>query len=201
MTAPNPSDIDAQIDDDGETEAPSTAPEAPKDPDAGAKSALQKERAARREAEKQLAEAKAYRQKIDAASGKAETVNEDAERAEAWQSYGEKATARAAFRDAGFKGSKDALGKLTRLLDFDEIEFDPETGDAEGLDEQIAGLKEDFPGLFKAEVEETDELANARKPKAPRIQRGQGADPGPKPLSADEQLAAIIMGTAKSAKR
>jgi uncharacterized membrane protein len=56
-----------------------------------------------------------------------------------------KTAARAAFAEAGMKS--DRMDKALRLLDLDDLVL-KDDGSVDGLDDQIADLKEDFPEFF-----------------------------------------------------
>jgi len=55
-----------------------------------------------------------------------------------------RSAAKAALAEAGAKGNID---RLIKLIDFDDLDID-ETGEVDGLDEQIAELKKDYDFLF-----------------------------------------------------
>lgn len=61
-----------------------------------------------------------------------------------WKPLYVKQAAKAALLDAGLQGKPE---RLLKLLDMDEIEVD-EDGDLDGLDDQIADLKKDYPDFF-----------------------------------------------------
>jgi len=128
---------------------PSTRPTPPKDdddPNAGLKSALAKERAARRAADKELKDlrlrhASAEERQLIEAKELAATEARAATRAPLV-----KALAVAKLEAAGVQ---TGTAKLVGLLDLDKVELDDD-GEILGLEEQIEELKTDFPNLFVA---------------------------------------------------
>lgn len=74
------------------------------------------------------------------------------------------AAAKAALLAAGLNDTSDAkIKKLLRTLELDDIDIDDD-GEVSGLDDQIDGIKDAFPELFKK-----DEPAPATKVRAPRL--------------------------------
>lgn len=63
-----------------------------------------------------------------------------------WKPLVIRGQASAALTAAGLIGKPD---RLLKLLDYDDIDVDPETGELDGLDEQIADLKRDYGQLFR----------------------------------------------------
>jgi hypothetical protein len=100
-----------------------------------------------------------------------------------------KALAAAELRASGVQGSAPA--RLVGLLDLDKVDVD-EDGNLVGLDDQIAGLKEEFPNLFAAPPEDG---GKQRTPQANAGAGGRRGDKGgpvkPKPWY--EQLADQVL--------
>lgn len=190
-------DLGADIGDDGENTNDETAtaegmPEKPEKAGDGLKADVARERKRRQAAEQELTELREYRKKIDAANGKDDaktTAPEDDERAQ-WESVAVRQTVRAELRDAGFTGDKKALTRVLRMVDVNELEFDVETGDVDGLADQIEEIKKDFPSLF-AKAPDADDDPKRRT--APRVTR-EGRDVGAKRPSTAEQIAQALMG-------
>lgn len=162
--------------------------------DAG-KNALKTERAARRAAERASAESAAELQKLrDAVAGKKtgdKEVDKAADEAAGqWQSVAVVNAGKTALREAGFIGDKAALAKAVKMLDTSDMEFDPDTGEADGLDDEIEDFKKSFPTLFKgADDAEDDKPAKV----VPRVRRASGA-PVEKKLSSTERAANVLLG-------
>jgi hypothetical protein len=99
------------------------------------------------------------------------------------------ASARGAFITAGAKlpaepeGRKAALAKLTRLIDTSELDFDG--GEIDGLDDQVAEIKRDFPDLF----------TDTAKKRTARIKGSDGGRNG-KGKSSAERLTEQLFGAA-----
>ena len=95
------------------------------------------------------------------------------------------AAAQSAFVKAGAKAA--SVGKLVRLLDTDDVEIDAATGEVTaGLDEQIDGLKDEFPELF-GPVE-----AAKPKPKPKRAAAAPRQEAAEQPMSSAEKIAAQL---------
>lgn len=100
-----------------------------------------------------------------------------------------KSAARAAFAEAGLslpEGKADsAMARAIRLLDLDDIDLNAD-GTADGLAEQVADIKAEFPELF------------AQKQARSTVTRVDGADKGNanngKPKSSADMIAAMING-------
>jgi hypothetical protein len=104
------------------------------------KKALQRERQARKDAEKEL---KRLRKKSEDENDR--KIREATETVE--QKY-HGILARTAFRAAlAEAGLKKGQGKLMKLLDLEEVEVS-EDGSVEGIDSQVKSLKKEFPELF-----------------------------------------------------
>lgn len=111
------------------------------DPAAGLKSALDKERKERKRLAKEIADLKKGQEKDDE-----KAVREAEERvAEKYKGIVVRSEAKAAFVEAGLKGSP---AKLIKLIDLDEVEVDDD-GDVVGLEDQIKQIKKEFPELFE----------------------------------------------------
>lgn len=85
------------------------------------------------------------------AKPKGEEVDTDAVKAEGrteaegiWKPRYVNQAAKAAFAQAGLKGTAD---KLLRLIDMDDIEIDDD-GQIDGLDEQVRDIKREYPAMF-----------------------------------------------------
>lgn len=96
-------------------------------------------------------EARATKRKDTAEDGEGQKSPEDLEkevtsRIEAkYKPVVIKTAARAAFAEAGMKAER--MDRAFRLLDLDDLDV-KEDGSVDGLDDQIAELKEDFPEFF-----------------------------------------------------
>jgi hypothetical protein len=101
-----------------------------------------------------------------------------------------KALAAAELRAAGIQGA--GAQRLVGLLDMDKVDVDDE-GNLVGLDDQIAGLKEEFPNLFAApdNGRRTPPAANAGS--GSRSGRKQDAGEPAKPKPWYEQLADQVL--------
>lgn len=190
-------DVELEIDDDGETEGEGTAnlksgetdakDSGPKGGENAVLADLARERKKRQAATAEVAELRKFKEAIEKANGKDTSADQPTEREQAWESTAVKLAARASFREAGFAGDKGGMAKLVRMIDTDDIEFDPETGEVDGIDEQVADLKKSFPGLF------ADPEPEGKKVTAPRIKRGQG-EAAVKEKSSTERLAERLLG-------
>lgn len=134
-------EADLNVVDEDEAEATTEEEEsAPEEAEKTAKEeALRRERKINRDLKKELAALKKANSD-DTAKTKAEE--------EISASYKTKfisVAAKAAFVTAGCPADK--VGKLTRLLDQDDLDVD-EDGDVTGLEEQIEAIKADYPQLF-----------------------------------------------------
>lgn len=99
--------------------------------------------------------------------------------------------ARAALVSEGIP--KEAVNRLTKLLDLDEIEVDDEGQVTGGLDEQLAALKEELPQLFKPA--EPEPPKRQRRTPAPRITPAPQVEADTRQLSSAERMAAMVLGT------
>lgn len=131
---------------------------------------------------------KAARQEARAAKrGKtdppAEGQDPDALKAEAdgrWKPIVVRQAARAAFAEAGLQAGDDALGRVLRMIDLDDLDV-ADDGAVDGLADQVAEIKEQFPALFAP-----------AKPRPGRIDgAGKPADKTPK--TAAERIAAQLL--------
>jgi hypothetical protein len=85
--------------------------------------------------------------------------------------------ARSALAEAGWAGKN--IGLALRLLDPNDVDFDPKTRELTGLEEQIMSIKEEFPDWFKPQGRQSQ----------PRTRRGAAEIDGGKRRSTrtDEQ--------------
>ena len=98
--------------------------------------------------------------------------------------------AKAALLAAGLTDTSDAkIKKLLRTLDLDDIDID-EDGEVSGLDDQIDGIKDAFPELFKK-----DEPAPVTKVRAPRLDAAGKNNARPAPKTTGERYAEQILGS------
>lgn len=196
-------DDQGDVDDDGTEEpkpaAAKTAEKQPtKDDITKLSGALEKERAAAKTARAQIRELTAQ---LRAATKKpstdeAETALEAA-REEAAAAAEQKlkpvvvnAAAKAALLAAGLNATGDTtIKKLLRTLDLADIDIDPD-GEISGLDDQIDGIKEAFPELFKK-----DEPAPASRIRAPRLDAAGKNNTPPAPKTTGERYAEQILGS------
>ena len=135
----------------------------------------------------------------DAAKGKDEKGKDDekptgpSEREKALETTAIRSAGHAAFRDAGFEGtgeaSKDrqALNRLVQLIDTSELQLNERTGEVDGLDDQVAEIKDQFPGLFK------QSQGRGRRGPVPRVTRG-GRESPEKRDTADQILVKRLTG-------
>lgn len=79
-------------------------------------------------------------------AAEAARLKAEAETIAKWKPLVVNNAARSALTTAGLIGSPD---RLLRLLDLDEIDVDSETGEIDGLTEQVTDLKKDYPHLFR----------------------------------------------------
>jgi hypothetical protein len=116
------------------------------DPAAGLKTALQKERAARRAADKELKDLR-----LKHASAEERQLLEAREQAAAEASSATRGPLVKALAVAKLEaaGVQTGTAKLVGLLDLTKVELDDD-GEIIGLGEQIDELKTDFPNLFAA---------------------------------------------------
>lgn len=63
-----------------------------------------------------------------------------------WKPLVVRGQASAALKEAGLIGEPK---RLLKMLDMDEIDVDPDTGELDGLEEQVADLKREYPHLFR----------------------------------------------------
>lgn len=107
--------------------------------------------------------------------------NEVSEAEEArWKTRVVRQAAKAALLEAGLQG--DAT-RLARLVNESEVEVDDDGEIADGLDEQIESIKEDYPDLF--------EDKNATPPKNARRARIDGGNrdrPPPRKMTSAERI-------------
>lgn len=88
--------------------------------------------------------------------------------------------------------SKTGVGRLVKLVELSDIEFDDDGEVVGGLDEQVDQLKLDFPQLFKSS--EPEKKATKRAPVTRATAAGR-QDAAPEFKSSAERMAAQIMGS------
>lgn len=99
------------------------------------------------------------------------------------------AAAKAALLAAGLNTTGDkTMKRLLRTLDLADIDIDDD-GEVSGLDEQIDGIKEAFPDLFKK-----DEPAAPAKVRAPRLDAAGKNNTPARPKTTGELYAQQILG-------
>lgn len=103
--------------------------------------------------------------------------------AKTWKPIIVNQAARAALVEAGLIGKPD---RLLRLLDPEDIDVDPESGEIDGLDEQIAELRREYKHLFRR--------TGTRRLDASRDRDGDGRGRGK--LTATELQALQLTGRA-----
>lgn len=181
-------DGDDDADEDGDdADEGDDAPQSPTKPDGtpytqqdidNLREALRKERRANRASKKGK---KDDADEPDADELRAEVENEVGGK---WKAATVRTAARSALTAAGLMGKPD---RLLRLLDLDDIEIDFDDDgdlDIDGLDEQIADLKKDYPHLFQKKKGKLDAAAG-------RDDRGSDG----KRKSASEIQAEQLLGT------
>jgi hypothetical protein len=135
--------------DDGPPKKPDGTPYTQADIDA-LKLALRKERKAKRGTAKDDADDAGDDAGDKAAPDKKALSRARAEGEEAavatWKPLVVNSAAKAALSSVGLIGKPD---RLLRLIDLDEVDVDPESGELDGLDEQVADLKREYPHLFR----------------------------------------------------
>lgn len=147
--------------------------------DEGAKAVLRKERKAARQANTRAKKAEEELARLKA--GKAPSGDEDKARereqeaeargAKAGQELAIRSSVRAELIAAGLAVGDDkakALKRAMRLIDLDDLSIDKD-GSIDGLEDAIAELKEDMPGLFarskkRRPINGGDERSDDRKP-------------------------------------
>lgn len=102
------------------------------------------------------------------------------EEAEKWKPLLVRQAATAALSSAGLIGKPD---RLLRLLDLSDIDVDPETGDIDGLDDQIKDFRREYRELFRKRGSSSIDAAD----------RDGGDDDG-KPKSATQRQADLLLG-------
>jgi hypothetical protein len=106
-----------------------------------------------------------------------------------WKPVVVRQAARAAFADAGLilpkSGGDEALARVLRLLDMDDIDVTDE-GAVEGLTEQVEEIRRDWPDLFAPPA--------SRNGRPPRVNAGNRDDAsGQAPRSAADRIAAQLL--------
>lgn len=100
-----------------------------------------------------------------------------------------KSAATVALAQAGVQAGN--LGRITRLLDLEEISLDDDGQIVEGLDEQIEALRAELPALFKSEPDTKTTKAKPRVPRVTAANQPQAAEP--KKTTA-QQIADLALG-------
>lgn len=104
----------------------------------------------------------------------------------------------AALLKAKFQNPTEArLTRMVRRLDMDDLDVDMESGEIDGLDEQIADLVDEFPELFTEAAAEDDTKDRDRDRPGRRAGRIAGADKKntrPEPKTTGEKHAQRLMG-------
>lgn len=196
---------DAEPDDTAEDAKPAAAKAAEKAPTKDditkLSGALEKERAAAKAARAQnrelAAQLKAATRKpsTDEAEASLEAAREEAAAAaeQKLKPVVINSAAKAALLAAGLNATSDAtIKRLLRTLDLADIDIDDD-GEVSGLDEQIDGIKEAFPELFKK-----DEPAPAPRMRAPRLDAAGKNNTPPAPKTTGEIYAQQILGRNRS---
>lgn len=159
--------------------------------------ALDKERAASKAARAQIRElstqlkAATKKPTTDEAEAALETAREEAAAAaeQKLKPVVVNAAAKAGLLAAGLTATGEAtMKRLLRTLDLADIDIDDD-GEVTGLDEQIEGIKEAFPELFKK-----DEPAPVTKVRAPRLDAAGKTNTQPTPKTTGEIYAQRIIG-------
>lgn len=95
-----------------------------------------------------------------------------------WKPLVIRTAARSLFTEAGIQAEGDAMNRVIRMLDLDDLDVD-EHGQVDGLREQVEDIRTDFPQLF-----------TTARSRAPRVDVGDKTTaPGKRP-SASELLVA-----------
>ena len=102
------------------------------------------------------------------------------EEAEKWKPLLVRQAATAALSSAGLIGKPD---RLLRLLDLSDIDVDPETGEIDGLEDQIKDFRREYRELFRKRGSSSIDAAD----------RDGGDDDG-KPKSATQRQADLLLG-------
>lgn len=89
-------------------------------------------------------------------------------------------SATSALREAGFKGDQKKMDKILRLIDPDDLDVVVEDGEFEidGLDEAIAGIRDDFPELFRGDDEPAPRRRAAKAAPSRRATSARDVDGG-----------------------
>lgn len=163
--------------------------------DEGAKGILRKERKAARQANARAKRAEEELARLKA--GKAPSGDEDKARereqeaeargAKAGQELAIRSSVRAELLAAGLSVGQDkstAVKRAMRLIDFEDLSIDKD-GTIDGLEDAIADLKEDMPGLFtkpkkRRSINGGDERGDTRKPAPKSASERQAAALGKK---------------------
>jgi hypothetical protein len=97
-----------------------------------------------------------------------------------WKKRVVRQAAKAALLEAGLQGDPT---KLARLVDEDDVEVDDDGEIADGLEEQIDSIKEDYPDLF-----EDKNASPAKSTRRTRIDGGNRERPPARKLSSAEKI-------------
>lgn len=97
-----------------------------------------------------------------------------------------RSAARAAFMEAGLTdATAEQVKKLLRLIDMDDVEIGDD-GEVDGLEDQIADIKDNFPALFAPK----DEVTARRRTRI----AAAGKNGGARPKTPSEMQAAALFG-------
>ena len=112
------------------------------------KNARKAERAAKRNGGQQRKDDKGKDDAKDSDTPDIETARAQGEAAavSTWKPLLVNMDARSALAEAGLIGKPD---RLLKLLDLDEIDVDPDSGEIDGLEDQIEDLRKDYASLFR----------------------------------------------------
>lgn len=186
---------ESEGDADGEEAEEGKKPAKKKAEETVSRSELTKAIKARQDAKAQLREAKAelakLKQENETSAEKAAREAREAAEAAAEKRY-KPIAIRAALLEAGVKSAK-VKGAL-KLLEMADIEVDGD-GEVTGLDDQLDGLKEEWPELFASpESEGGGERERRRASVGSRSVDGADKERKKRPLTASERQAAQLLG-------
>lgn len=87
--------------------------------------------------------------------------------------------------------NKDQINQIVKLAEMENIDVDLEDNSVEGVEQEVARLKNLFPALFPSEEEAPSNRKPAPKKRVPKV---DGADkpPPPKPSTAKDKLKARL---------
>lgn len=85
-----------------------------------------------------------------------------------------------ALREAGFSGTPAQMDRILRMIDPNDLDvvIDEDTFEIDGLDEAIAGLRDDFPKLFEDEERPTRRRTVTKSTPARRASGARDVDGG-----------------------